>query len=370
MKTSTRNSFIELLRLFAMFLILACHFIIHINWHLLEGTGWKSAFANVGTQTGQIGVVIFFIITGWFMYSKPFSLTRVIKVWTQVFLYSVIIVLFGLIVWKTRGIYALQSLFENSESLLNTLRQTFFPILFGEYWFMTSYVVLLLLSPFINIVISHCSAQQLKTLIIGLLIVSALPLLGTQIGLFNGVAYAITCYLIGAALHADFISSNISLFLVFAIMTGYVLISLSFNYLALRDNAIIHFFGWPQQLHNGIQPMQIIAGAAIFAWVSKESHSYSWSSMLINRAATATFGVYLIHESYVGFRLVWGAVNAIIPAPQGVCPIIGTGVITLLALYTVLLLISMTIDTLVVHPLQRGVEWLINSRLLQSSNNR
>ena len=81
-KPAARNVSIELLRIVAMFLILTCHFVIQFDWDhhqlrvvLPQEPGWWSALRFVIVQYGQVGVSIFFIISGYFLvcllYTSP-----------------------------------------------------------------------------------------------------------------------------------------------------------------------------------------------------------------------------------------------------------------------------------------------------------
>lgn len=73
-----RNLNIEVLRIIAMFLIVACHATLHLPWLLHVDSnldflpGWKSALAYAVVQYGQVGVSIFFIISGYFLVRKAF----------------------------------------------------------------------------------------------------------------------------------------------------------------------------------------------------------------------------------------------------------------------------------------------------------
>lgn len=95
-KPAARNVSIELLRIVAMFLILTCHFVIHFDWDhhqlrvvLPQEPGWWSALRFVIVQYGQVGVSIFFIISGYFLVEKSFKWNRLVKTWLQMFCYSV-----------------------------------------------------------------------------------------------------------------------------------------------------------------------------------------------------------------------------------------------------------------------------------------
>lgn len=77
---------VEVLRIVAMLMIVACHMIIHLNirahsfnMELLPAPGLRSAFKFLVVQYGQVGVSIFFIISGYFLCRKTFRYRRVLQ---------------------------------------------------------------------------------------------------------------------------------------------------------------------------------------------------------------------------------------------------------------------------------------------------
>ena len=72
----TRMISVELLRIVAMFLVVACHAMIHMSIGLNNrfgsnaGTGWGVAAEHVVVQFGQDGVSILFIKTGYILSKK------------------------------------------------------------------------------------------------------------------------------------------------------------------------------------------------------------------------------------------------------------------------------------------------------------
>lgn len=86
-----RQSNIELLRIISMILILAHHFSVHGGFNILKTSFtinrlWIQ-FLQFG---GKIGVNIFVIISGYFLItSKGIKISKVLKLWLQLFFYSV-----------------------------------------------------------------------------------------------------------------------------------------------------------------------------------------------------------------------------------------------------------------------------------------
>ena len=145
MEKKGRKTNIELLRVLAIFMIILHHFSYHNELYTLNGIN-----TNIGIilfSFGKIGVNIFVIITGYFMIEKNISLLKIIKLWLQVFLYSVGIA----------TIYFLLNKLEFKEYI-----RFFFPITFNKYWFFSSYILLYLLIPLINKVFTNLDRISYK----------------------------------------------------------------------------------------------------------------------------------------------------------------------------------------------------------------
>ncbi len=353
-----RNSRIEALRIFAMFLVLACHFTIHINWGLLNAPDWKQSVVYVLVHAGQVGVSLFFIITGWFMVKKPFSRARLFKVWSQVLIYSLGVLAVAAVFWLVFKPGCLSEPFSRSHVLF-TLRRTVLPIFFREYWFMTTYVVLLILAPFLNIVLDQASRKSLLMLAIGLVLVSALPILGTaQVFPFSKITYGITCYIIGGycSLYRDAMGRFTGRRTV-VILACCVVVSVLFNYFAVKQTSaqLVELLDWRPQLHNGVIPLQILAAVAVFACVVAHGERVPLSNRWINIVASGTFGVYLLHEHYLGYRLLWALVGKVVPEPEGVFFKAFVGIMMVGVIYAILIVLSLGIDCFLVKPLQRVI---------------
>ena len=136
----------ELLRIIAMFLIVATHFYAADNWSIhtdpnLSRT-WASAAHDSLAMFGQIGVSFFILISAYFLaFNKKKPIPRLIRLWIQIFIYSA-------------GIFVIYALLRRTPLIPTNLREeispnmvltSFFPITFNAYWFMSAFCVLILL---------------------------------------------------------------------------------------------------------------------------------------------------------------------------------------------------------------------------------
>lgn len=155
-----RDSNIELLRIIAMCLIIFHH--MALNTGIVDGytVNGNMIFGIIGGIGGKIGVVIFLLITGYFSINKNFSFKKVFILWLQIFCYSVGFML----VFRLTGI--------EKWSKVDTIK-TFFPLAYNQYWFITVYLYILLLAPFINKFLNSLSKENYNKLLAILTIIFA-----------------------------------------------------------------------------------------------------------------------------------------------------------------------------------------------------
>lgn len=180
----------EYLRIVSMLLIVANHFLLftgvldnvkpfstnyYILW-LLEAIGY-------------VGVDCYVLISGYFLIQSKFSWKKVVGLIGEVWFYSVVI-LVCLIVTK-------QDVYSKTQIL-----NAFLPISTRQYWFMTDYIILYILSPYINVGLQNLDKKQFKKLLFILIILFSIwdiaP--GMQIGVQKGYSlyWLIVVYSIGA----------------------------------------------------------------------------------------------------------------------------------------------------------------------------
>lgn len=155
---TVRSSNFELLRIFCMLSIVAVHYVWHGG---SAASGSNIAAAYFLGNFAQIGVACFVLIGAWFLIDKEFSITRIFNLSKQITFYSLSIALLLFII----GMASYTDIIKNA-----------MPIIFKRYWFLTPYVFLLFLHPFLNYVLNACSKKQIRFLCISLFIaVSVIP---------------------------------------------------------------------------------------------------------------------------------------------------------------------------------------------------
>jgi surface polysaccharide O-acyltransferase-like enzyme len=156
-----RQKNLEELRCLAMMMVVVLHFLGKGN---LLGDVTAPQMDAVGVAAWVleafciVAVNVYMLISGYFLCESHFKLSRLLKLYLQIWMYSVGV---GLLVALT----GLVSVELNTHYLLSLL----FPVSMGHYWFMTAYVFLYLLLPLVGIAVKSMTKEQLKLALILLL---------------------------------------------------------------------------------------------------------------------------------------------------------------------------------------------------------
>ena len=185
--TKPRQSNLELLRIIAMFLIVMHHFACH---GLFDGfsSPLNEIMVKFMVVGGKVGVNIFVLISGYFMINSKFKLSKLLMILLQTTVYA----FFIYIIFVISGGAA----FDFGELVLSLL-----PLL-NQYWFVTAYLAMYILAPYMNILIAHITRRQHISLIGFLLVLQMVIPQVFKIDLFGNsmVVWFLTLYLIATYL--------------------------------------------------------------------------------------------------------------------------------------------------------------------------
>lgn len=338
MEKAKRKSGIELLRIICMLSIIVLHAYCYggIDEIADQRGGMFLGVSNFIWSFFRTPVNVFVIITGYFMSKDSLdfqkSYKRIPKVYLTMLFYSITATLAALLINNTQGlditgstngytstadelnVYSQNKLSGNL--LIYSIIKMFFPILSSEWYFLTNYIIILLLSPFINYVLNGIDKKQFKILL-GLLFVflSILPTLSDMGGfkeIFStkkvvpleygkSLISFIFMYIIGAYLKR-FVKDDEKIhikYLVFFIVLCFADFSLylfgngiKFNNIGLYNGSV---FG---QFSN---PLVILESVSIFLFF----RGFQFRSKIINYIAGTTIGIYAIHEHPLLRGFIW-----------------------------------------------------------------
>lgn len=347
----------ELLRFVAMYLILASHYFGFDNWQIrtdpaLRGS-WGNAFNALGLWAGQVGVVLFILISAYFLaYSVSNPLPRLVRLWVQVFVYSAgTYVLFLL---------AAALLHHPMEIRPRDVLTAVFPITSQAYWFVSAYFVLMLLVPFINRLLDNLTCRQSLVLTgIVVWVVFIWQILDGRSRYWTEPLYMIAVYLIGALIrrYPD-ILPRIRWWDVALVFVATAALTVVFTHGLRNPNPFSGPMGWSIELFTREEPqstqiLEVLAGSALFICVAqgRRPERDNRATRAIIALAPATFGIYLLHNCPMLEERMWNFVFSHTPEPHGIMAHLAVALGEITVLYVVLLMISLVILKMVVTPL-------------------
>lgn len=285
---SEREEGIELLRIILMFMILLMH--CFLNMGLLK----RELFNGVNTEIAWlveafsiVAVNCYVLISGYFLVDSKCSGKKILKLIAQVLMYSLtIFIIFKLCKWNM--------------SLRETL-QCIFPITLKTYWFITCYIILYLIAPFLNIILKNANKKQIEKLLIiatliswvssilhylkfdvvdgtkgyGILWFITLYLVGGYIKLYIGKDYDKNKYLILYLVLSFLLYGTRILILMIANKSGIVLADMFYSY-----NSVI----------------VTLSSICLFMFFKKIKIKNKKIKSMILKIAPLTLAVYIIHE--------------------------------------------------------------------------
>ncbi|MBR6165047.1 MAG: acyltransferase [Clostridia bacterium] len=291
-----RNSGLDALRIISMMMIITLHILSHGGLSDQVEFGSKEYFVtNSFRAFSDMGVNCFILISSYFLCNMNFSIKRVLNIETQVLFYSII------------GI-ALYSVYAGVD--IKQIVQSITPVISGEYWFVTYYMLVLLFSPFLNFFIHKTTKQQLKRILVLLIFVySIIPSVFVWSKSFfsqgNDFYWFLTLYFIGAYLRLHYIHSKPKVLFVIipclaTVLAEYVMIKLCI------------MFGYGDQhrfLFFNNNPLFLFASICLFLVFLDIRIQNSICIRLINLLASCSFGVYLIHDNPCLRPVLWKTIN-------------------------------------------------------------
>ena len=290
MTQKTRNSNIEWLRIFSMFLILLGH--IYATGFDSEAQPTVVWFASTLFGTWSIlGVDLFVITSAYFFCEQRFSAKRILSVLFEAVCY---IFAFGI----CHAAFACSAGF-SIRLFLGSLFYFFVDHLFVEYhWFVIAYLALCLLFPFLNKLLELLEKRQLLTLLLVLLLVSLFTnIYGSgYYSVFGNVANFCLIYLLTAYFKKNSPSLRLGLLCILLpilfvgsrILTHY-LPNNTWGYLlrTLLSTTIAN--------NRRYSLIMVFLALFLFFLVAKKP---ARSNAFVNAVARCAFGVYLFHETY------------------------------------------------------------------------
>lgn len=286
-----RNSSIELLRIIAMFMILAHHFIVHNGYDVLKlPLGPERIFFQlVMAGGGKVGVVIFFSISAWFFLDKEQTIKSNLKrVWImerELLFWSLILVTFYLV-------------FDRADLGMKLMVKSVMPLSMGLWWYATAYAIFLALLPFLAKGLKALGRKYHLALASTVLVIWGLTsFIPGMIGISDGFFGFIYLFILISAYKWYLRPLSIKqTWALTAVGVGFVL-------LYTAASTVLGLFG----INKGIfitgdwKLPVVMIGFGMFLLFDR----VTFHSRIINRIAQSAFAVYLITDYAASEKLLW-----------------------------------------------------------------
>lgn len=292
---SKRNSSLELLRIISMVLIVAHHYAIHGFDRNLLDYNYNKYIIDFLIIGGKLGVNCFVLISAYFMIESKITLKKLMKLWTEIWFYSIVILIIFYIWLVPDNFISFKVIIKN-----------IFPVVYSQYWFMTNYIVLMILSPYLNKCIKMIGKDTHQSLILVLTIMWSIILMlfpKSDLG-FSFLGWFIFLYII-----ASYIKLYVHLSLNYMLHLKRVLIGIAIYLISiLAFNLFGDILNNKFLLKNSIylsNPKSILLLFISVELLMMFLSMKKWSNKFVNIIASATLGVYLIHDNNFVRPYLW-----------------------------------------------------------------
>ena len=284
---SQRNSNLELLRILAMIFIV----VFHLARHGFDGVPFplsnpKSIFLYFFATLGKLGVDIFIIISAYFMIKQKFTFRKLLILGGEVYFYSIAcLIIFILFLTPLTPI--------SIQDIINSI----LPISHG-YWFIADYIVLMLLSPFLNRAINKLTKQDfLKLLTLTFIIWIIYPTFtGDCFGISEMIMFFVL-YLIGSfiRLHVNIDKINMKKIILLCLFSLIITTFLFGFFDSVPSLNQLTFFNKETSIIKRANSMFIVINAITLFLIFLKRKEFS--NKYINYISGSVLGVYLIHSN-------------------------------------------------------------------------
>jgi hypothetical protein len=291
----------ELLRILAMFGVVMNH-VFNNGLHIyddftVDTSTWMGFLVWSLLEFMKLialpSVNCYIIITGYFLVSTTYlRLKGIWKVWSVTWFYAVSIYLLAV----SCGLEP----FEWSEMLRHAT-----PPLSNSYWFVTSYIILMLIAPLLSWGLQRLSIRQYQFALLVGAIVCFQPLLGQVVMDKQQILLFIYLFMIGGYIRRY--SDETLRFRRKTILGTIFVLMLMYAYTVYKN---IHlgnhdFFVYAMEYHGLVLPLSV----GIFLYFKDVQISNEKLAKTICLLASLCFSVYIIHTQSVVHRILWDYCN-------------------------------------------------------------
>lgn len=292
MAEKKRNSNFEMLRIFAMLLIVTYHIIAKTT----EGLYLSSPVLSAVAMPLHVGALLFILITGYF--GVKLSLKKIVNLGGVTIFYSVIV-------------YCFYAVISGQFSIVRFIA-SFLPICLNpDLWFIRTYFLFLLCTPLLNLWLENIYRDKYLLTLFGLFFISIyIGCFGNDDSFQNGKNILNFCFLyfVGHELRTHRIIPQIKASTLFLSYLSLNLMIVGLTYY-LCGTSIFPLFKMICWYYDS--PILILNSVLLFMLFEK----LNLNSSFVNYIAKCVFPIYLLHANLYMGRILWPFLNNLI-APQ------------------------------------------------------
>ena len=316
-----RNANLDLLRIVSMLLIVFLHSIDHSG--VLEnaencGSGMYF-YVRFTYMLCQVCVNSYVMLSGYFLVCSKFRLKKLVTLWMETVFYTLTLRLIFMITGAR-------------PFSMVSLASCFLPILTGRYWFITIYVGLYLIFPFLNILIRAMNRRQHALLNICLFFLFCVwssihpGIAGMNSGGGWGLAWFVVLYLSAAWLRLYYVSTGkagrwLAGFVVIPVLIALLQCALGGD--IMRGVVVQIVENW---FRYDSAPVYIMTMCLFVGFLNVRIGNEKWANAIRN-VAPLTLGVYLIHAHADVSPWSWEVLNMPAKMNSALFPVIQLGVV-------------------------------------------
>lgn len=284
------NSGINLFKLFSMFMIAQLH-ILGMGGIIGATEGTAAYYHAFFMQNAAFCAVnCYALASGYLMLGKKIRLSRIAGLWLEVFFYSVVISAIMMIVYR--------DLF-SARNIVYAVT----PIISNQYWYMTSYFMMYLFVPMMNMFADAANKKVFTATIVVILVLTTGSLMIKQDGFRLNDGYSpiwlMIMYLVGAYMKKFNVGAKMKKWLALLL---YVISSLcSFILCVFSKKLLKIMLGNDISYLSYTSPFVVLSAIFLFIFFSKLKFGKK-TEKLINYIPPAALGVYLIHTHPLVFN--------------------------------------------------------------------
>ncbi len=291
--STERQSNYELLRIIAIICIIMHHYSLFGFFEPVKTVPLTSTINNVlliaMLYGGKFGTDIFLIISGYFLISQDFRISKFLKLILQYMFYCITLLILS-VKYNIINHY-------NYKMVVTAI----FPLT-GFSWFADAYLLLYLFHPFLNTMLKNLSKTQYKTfLVLGATIWFLIPTIGFTFNIDLNINYSnavLFCYLYSLGAYIKLFDPRFKSNLPKRLALNSFLLYMVLSFLFLTYNQSDYFS--VLSMNNSI--LVLVTALGVFLYFKNLSlKNNTW----INTLSSCTFGIYLLHDNNLTRYYLW-----------------------------------------------------------------